>query len=87
AGAIEGRDTANNVVFTIAIVGGQLQTTLFEAIRHLDKNEFDASTVLALAGEAAPIQLQYSVTRTDGDGDSISRAAAIDLISTRGSGI
>lgn len=85
-GAIVGRDAAGDDVFTIAVVldnddNPQLQTTLYEALDHgADKNKFDASIDLLL--ESGAVQLQYEVTRTDGDGDSTTEAAAIDLIGT-----
>ena len=34
-----------------------------------------------------PVQLQYEVTRTDGDGDTVTQSATVDLIGTQGSGI
>ena len=85
-GVIEGRDTQNDLVLTIAIVGApgseQIQTTLFEALNHgADDNLFDTELQLLLSG-AGVVQLQYSVTRTDGDGDAITRTATIDLITT-----
>ncbi|WP_162246216.1 DUF5801 repeats-in-toxin domain-containing protein, partial [Bosea sp. Leaf344] len=83
AGVIEGRDTNNDVVFSIAIVGGQLQTTLFEAIAHGATTLFDDSALLTLAPGASPIQLQYSVTRTDGDFDAITQTALVELISSQ----
>ncbi len=89
---IEGRDTAGDVVFTIAIVTDangdpQLQTTLFEAIDHGDDGPatsdlFDENIVLTLTA-GGPVQLQYEVTRTDGDGDTIVVADQIDLITTQ----
>ena len=46
-GALEGRDTTDDVVFEIAIVGDQLQTTLFEAIDHgADGNLYDSELEL-----------------------------------------
>ena len=87
-GVIEGRDTTNQVVLTIAIVGApgsvQIQTTLFEALNHgADGNLFDSEQVMSLLN--GTVQLQYSVTRTDSDGDAITRTATIDLITTGGS--
>ena len=41
--------------------------------------------MLSLQGESGPIQLQYTVTRTDNDGDTIVKSATIDLITTQGS--
>ncbi|WP_240233121.1 DUF5801 repeats-in-toxin domain-containing protein [Devosia lacusdianchii] len=85
ATTIEGRTADGTVVFDIEIVDGQLQTTLYQAIKHTDGNQFDSSAVLSLQGESGPIQLQYTVTRTDNDGDTIVKSATIDLITTQGS--
>jgi hypothetical protein len=82
---IEGRDLDGDTVLTIAIVESpagqyQLQTTLYEALDHGDDgNLFDSPLDLLLAGEGG-IQLQYEVTRVDGDGDSVTSAGTIDLI-------
>jgi hypothetical protein len=91
---ITGRDAANDPVFTIEIVdvgGGvyQLRTTLFEAINHGDDGPatadlFDETVSLLLAGDGA-VQLQYQVTRIDGDNDSIVQSAQINLIGNRAS--
>ncbi|WP_432289217.1 DUF5801 repeats-in-toxin domain-containing protein (plasmid) [Aminobacter sp. BA135] len=89
-GEIIGRDTDNNMVFKIAIVGApgseQLQTTLYEALDHgQDSNQFDSSQILALT-QGNKIELQYEVTRTDGDGDSITQTATVQLADSQGSG-
>ncbi|BBD40933.1 hypothetical protein Amn_pa03870 (plasmid) [Aminobacter sp. Y103A] len=89
-GEIIGRDTDNNMVLKIAIVGApgseQLQTTLYEALDHgQDSNQFDSSQILKLAGDGK-IELQYEVTRTDGDGDSIIQTASVPLADSQGSG-
>ena len=81
---IEGKDTTDQVVFTISIVEVnpgefQLVTTLFEAIEHDDDTKFDENVVLTL--DDGLVQLQYEVTRTDGDSDAITESAEIDLIS------
>ncbi|MFC6655130.1 DUF5801 repeats-in-toxin domain-containing protein [Roseibium salinum] len=87
---IKGVDQDGHTVFTIEIVdmgGGvyQLQTTLLEAIDHgSDGNLFDANLALELA-DAGAVQLQYEVTRTDGDGDSVTVAEQIDLVTDSGS--
>ena len=75
-------------VFTIEIVdvgGGvfQLQLTLNEAIEHGDNALFDEVAQLLLSGQGA-VQLQYEVTRTDGDLDVVTDSDQIDLISKRG---
>jgi hypothetical protein len=90
SGAIVGRDAnGGDPVFTIEIVdvgGGvyQLQTTLYEALNHgNDANLFDATLNLLLGSQAdGTVQLQYEVTRVDADGDSVTQADQIDLISS-----
>ncbi len=86
SGDLVGRDTSNQIVFTVEIVGPagneQLLTTLFEAIDHgSDGNAFDSELSLQTTGSDI-VQLQYEVTRTDGDNDSITVADQIDLISS-----
>ena len=76
-------------MFTIVIVGAlgseQLQTTLFEAIDHSgDGNLYDSEASLLLAASGA-VQLEYEVTRTDNDGDTVTVADQIDLITDGGS--
>ncbi|MER9788668.1 DUF5801 repeats-in-toxin domain-containing protein, partial [Mesorhizobium sp. M0162] len=88
-GVIVGRDTQNNQVLTIAITGApgaeQLQTTLYEALNHgADGNKFDSELDLALT-DGGQVQLQYEVTRQDGDGDTITEKATVDLIDGQGS--
>lgn len=81
AGVIVGRDAnGGDPVFTIAIVGEQLQTTLFEALEHPNNGTFDEAVQLQLLTDGA-VQLQYTVTREDADGDSITQSATVDLIS------
>ncbi|WP_101048796.1 retention module-containing protein [Macromonas nakdongensis] len=93
AGMVVGVDTDDDVVFSIAIVNTgtaqapvyQLQTTLYEAIDHSaaqggDEAKFDEALALNLAEDGA-LQLQYSVTREDADGDSITESATVDLVS------
>ncbi|WP_432288653.1 tandem-95 repeat protein (plasmid) [Aminobacter sp. BA135] len=64
----------------------QLQTTLYEALDHgQDSNQFDSSQILALT-QGNKIELQYEVTRTDGDGDSITQTATVQLADSQGSG-
>jgi len=58
----------------------QLQTTLYEALVHPDTDTFDETVQLLLSEEGA-VQLQYVVTRVDGDGDSVTESATVDLIS------
>jgi uncharacterized protein YegL len=88
SGAIVGRDAnGGDPVLTIEIVESpaasglyQLQTTLYEALDHGDDgNKFDSALDLLLADEGA-IKLQYEVTRTDADGDSVTENAAVNLI-------
>ncbi|MBA4097943.1 MAG: hypothetical protein C0484_14410, partial [Rhodospirillum sp.] len=85
---IEGKDGDGDVVFTIEIIEVnpgefQLQTTLFEALVHGDNTKFDESVQLLL--EEGTVQLQYDVTRTDGDGDEVTASKSINLISEEGS--
>ncbi|MFE8711120.1 retention module-containing protein, partial [Aeromonas allosaccharophila] len=81
---LQGIDSNDNVVFSIKIVVvdgvSQLQTTQFEALSHGNTGLFDESLPLLLSGQNS-LGLQYSVTRVDGDGDSITRSATVDLIS------
>jgi hypothetical protein len=90
SGVIVGRDQDGHQVLTIAIVGApgseQLQTTLFEALVHPNTATFDEAVQMLLGfgeseDEAPVIRLQYEVTRVDGDGDSVTQAAQIDLVS------
>ncbi|PKN31193.1 MAG: hypothetical protein CVU63_25215, partial [Deltaproteobacteria bacterium HGW-Deltaproteobacteria-20] len=87
-GMIVGRDAnGGDPVLTIEIVESpadsglyQLQTTLYEALDHGDdNNHFDSALNLLLADEGA-VKLQYEVTRTDADGDSVTESAAVNLI-------
>ena len=86
-GELVGRDGDNDIVFTVAIVESpadsgeyQLQTTLFEAIDHGEDGDlYDVVTQLLLEGEGE-VQLQYEVTRTDGDGDEVVASDQITLI-------
>jgi T1SS-143 domain-containing protein len=80
---INGVDEDGHTVFTIAIVSvdglPQLETTLFEAIRHPNNDEyFDEPVELFIAGQGA-LQLQYQVTRIDGDNDAVTRTAKFEL--------
>ncbi|APU29984.1 hemolysin-type calcium-binding protein [Ectopseudomonas alcaliphila JAB1] len=80
---IKGVDASGDTVFTIAIVTvdgqPQLQTTLFEAIRHPDNNQrFDEAVDLLIKHQGS-LQLQYQVTRVDGDGDAVTRTAKVEL--------
>ncbi|MGL6003868.1 DUF5801 repeats-in-toxin domain-containing protein, partial [Aeromonas sobria] len=89
-GGLVGRDAnGGDPVFTIQIVNVadagdppvyQLETTLYEALDHGDNVTFDEAVNLLLSRDGA-VQLQYSVTVVDGDGDSITRSATMDLIS------
>nr|WP_322939308.1 retention module-containing protein [Pseudomonas sp. s4] len=80
---IKGVDATGDTVFTIAIVTvdgqPQLQTTLFEAIRHPDNDQrFDEALDLLIKHQGS-LQLQYQVTRVDGDGDAVTRTAKVEL--------
>ena len=80
---IRGVDATGDTVFTIAIVTvdgqPQLQTTLFEAIRHPDNDQrFDEAVDLLIKHQGS-LQLQYQVTRVDGDGDAVTRTAKVEL--------
>ena len=85
---IQGRDNGGlgDVVFTIEIVGlpgpAQIQLTQFEAVHHGDDVVDVFDEIATLLTGAGSVQLQYEVTRTDGDGDSITVADQIDLITT-----
>ncbi|QLH67335.1 retention module-containing protein [Aeromonas veronii] len=89
-GNLVGRDAnGGDPVFTIKIVNVadagdppvyQLETTLYEALDHGDNATFDEAVNLLLSQDGA-VQLQYSVTVVDGDGDSLTRSATVDLIS------
>ncbi|EPX9365422.1 retention module-containing protein, partial [Aeromonas veronii] len=80
---LQGVDGEGGVVFSIKIVevdgGSQLQTTQFEALSHDDTGLFDESLSLLLSGQNS-LGLQYSVTRVDGDGDSVTDSATVTLI-------
>ncbi|QSL92004.1 retention module-containing protein [Ectopseudomonas toyotomiensis] len=80
---IKGVDATGDTVFTIAIVTidgqPQLQTTLFEAIRHPHNDQrFDEALDLLIKHQGS-LQLQYQVTRVDGDGDAVTRTAKVEL--------
>ncbi|MGK4359617.1 retention module-containing protein [Ectopseudomonas chengduensis] len=80
---VRGVDATGDTVFTIAIVTvdgqPQLQTTLFEAIRHPDNDQrFDEAVDLLIKHQGS-LQLQYQVTRVDGDGDAVTRTAKVEL--------
>ncbi|MCO4174573.1 DUF5801 domain-containing protein, partial [Aeromonas veronii] len=89
-GNLVGRDAnGGDPVFTIKIVNVadagdplvyQLETTLYEALDHGDNATFDEAVNLLLSQDGA-VQLQYCVTVVDGDGDSLTRSATVDLIS------
>ncbi len=89
-GVLVGRDTHGDQVLTIAITGGapgseQLQTTLYEALNHgADGNKFDSELNLSLTN-GGQVQLQYEVTRQDGDGDTVTEKATVNLIDGNGS--
>uniref|UniRef100_UPI001FCDE1F0 retention module-containing protein n=1 Tax=Aeromonas jandaei TaxID=650 RepID=UPI001FCDE1F0 len=80
---LQGVDGDGDVVFSIKIVTvdgvAQLQTTQFEALSHGNIGLFDESLSLLLSGQNS-LGLQYSVTRVDGDGDSVTDSATISLV-------
>ncbi|MFM5567319.1 VWA domain-containing protein [Aeromonas veronii] len=57
----------------------QLETTLYEALDHGDNATFDEVVNLLLSQDGV-VQLQYSVTVVDGDGDSVTDSATVTLI-------
>ncbi|WP_461603190.1 DUF5801 repeats-in-toxin domain-containing protein, partial [Aeromonas rivipollensis] len=84
-----GRDAnGGDPVFTIKLVNVgtlaapvyQLETTLYEALEHGNTSLFDEAVNLLLSADGT-VQLKYSVTITDGDGDSLTKSATVDLIS------
>ncbi|WP_241658289.1 retention module-containing protein, partial [Aeromonas sobria] len=80
---LQGVDGDGDVVFSIKIVAvdgiSQLQTTQFEALSHGNTGLFDESLSLLLSGQST-LGLQYSVTRVDGDGDSVTDSATVSLV-------
>ncbi|MCX9131496.1 retention module-containing protein, partial [Aeromonas veronii] len=80
---LQGVDGDGDVVFSIKIVEvdgvSQLQTTQFEALSHDNTGLLDESLSLLLGGQNS-LGLQYSVTRVDGDGDSVTDSATVSLI-------
>ncbi|QSR47297.1 retention module-containing protein [Aeromonas veronii] len=80
---LQGVDGEGDVVFSIKIVEVdgvfQLQTTQFEALSHDNTGLFDESLSLLLSGQNS-LGLQYSVTRVDGDGDSVTDSVTVSLI-------
>ncbi|WP_461607599.1 DUF5801 repeats-in-toxin domain-containing protein, partial [Aeromonas rivipollensis] len=88
-GDLVGRDAnGGDPVFTIKLVNVgtlaapvyQLETTLYEALEHGNTSLFDEAVNLLLSADGT-VQLKYSVTITDGDGDSLTKSATVDLIS------
>ena len=93
-GVLVGRDAdGGDPVLTISIVNVgtpevpiyQLQTTLFEALAHDDNDSVFDESVNLLIVEGGPVLLDYEVTRTDGDLDSVTDTESFVLASGNGS--
>ena len=85
---IQGKDGDGDVVFTIEIVEVnpgefQLQTTLLEALVHGDNAS--STSPSSCCWKKGTVQLVYEATRTDGDGDPLTKSATVDLISDESS--
>jgi VCBS repeat-containing protein len=84
---LNGVDGDGHIVFSIQIVdvGGvlQLQTTQFEALEHGDTDLFDEALSLLLS--QGSLELQYTVTRTDAEGDSVDESGSIVLADSKNS--
>ncbi len=63
----------------------QLQTTLYEAIRHTDTTKHDESAMLKLASAGRLVRLEYYVNRTDADSDAFGMAGYVTLINSTAS--
>ena len=84
---VVGKDASGtgDTVFRISIVNVgtveapvyQLQTTQYEAISHSGTTTFDEAIKLLTSSGA--VQLKYEVTLEDGDGDSITSSATVNL--------
>ena len=88
-GAGVGRDAnGGDPVLRIELVQvsgeAQLQTTLYEAIRHGNNSTFDESVDLLLTGQNS-LGLRYEVVRVDGDGDQVRASADISLANANSS--
>ncbi|MGG2397417.1 retention module-containing protein [Pseudomonas sp. SH1-B] len=85
---ILGVDTTGNTVLSIAIVTvddlPQLQTTLFEALRHGENDQHFDEAVDLLTRDGS-LKLQYQVTLVDGDGDGVTKSAQVELAGSQGS--
>ena len=92
---IVGRDAdGGSDVFRIEIVNTaasgdpavyQLQTTLYEAIRHSDTTLHDESAMLKLATLGKSVRLEYEVNRTDADLDAFGMSGYVTLINSTAS--
>ena len=87
---VVGVDGDGHVVFRLEIVdsatGPQLQTTLYEAIRHDGTTTtFDEALNLLLGDDGASLGLTYEVVRTDGDGDQVTASETLVLADEQGS--
>ena len=82
--SVVGKDTLGHTVLSIAIVDNQLQVSLLEPLNHgTDGNTaYDEVLTLLTVGTDSALQLVYTVTQTDADGDSITRSATVDLAGT-----
>ena len=79
-----GKDSLGHTVLSISIVSNQLQVTLLEPLNHATDGSTAYDEVLSLwtVGTGTALQLQYSVTQTDADGDSITRSDSVNIAST-----
>ncbi len=82
--SVVGKDTLGHTVLSIAIVGDQLQVSLLEPLNHGTDGStaYDEVLTLLTVGTDSALQLVYTVTQTDADGDSITRSASVDLAGT-----
>ncbi len=86
---VVGKDTLGHSVLSISIVGEQLQVTLLEPLNHGTDGSaaFDEVLTLLTVGSGTALQLQYTVTQTDADGDSITRSDTVNIASVDSSSL